>query len=309
MLLRAQTAIYQGKANDAIRDVCIALNQGVHPSEESGLPILLAATDHACGYAWGEAEARHRLGEARLLQAAQRLGRTEFTPARFDALPGDVKQLIRDARQQLEQCRELRCRIQDPKLADTARVLEWLNGGVLTTYPLPSVRGKLPVDTAPTSVPTQRDHAPDAPLAKRFRVALSYPGEQRDFVAGVADRLVETLGQAKVFYDQFYEAELARPNLDTYLQHIYQHDSELLVVFLCDDYERKKWTGLESRAIRNVIMEKKDDTIMPIRLDDADVSGWFSIDGCLKVNNRSPEDIAALIIQWLSINALGDTTL
>ncbi len=101
---------------------------------------------------------------------------------------------------------------------------------------------------------------------------------------------------------------MARPNLDTYLQHIYHDDSELLVVFLCADYERKEWTGLEWRAIRDVIKHKEDDAIMPIRLVDADVSGWFAIDGCRKVECRSPEDIAALIMQRLGINASGDAT-
>ena len=37
---------------------------------------------------------------------------------------------------------------------------------------------------------------------------------------------------AEVFYDRFHEAELARPNLDVYLQEIYHDRSRLVVVFL-----------------------------------------------------------------------------
>lgn len=83
-----------------------------------------------------------------------------------------------------------------------------------------------------------------SPLAeKRFKVALSFPGERRPFVGKVATCLQQQLGD--VFYDLYYEAELARPNLDTLLQRIYHDNSELIVVFLCAEYSSKEWTGLE----------------------------------------------------------------
>jgi hypothetical protein len=65
---------------------------------------------------------------------------------------------------------------------------------------------------------------------KRFQVALSYAGEHRNFVAGVAEHLSRNLGQNRVFYDRYYEAELARPNLDTYLIKIYQEPTLSRVV-------------------------------------------------------------------------------
>jgi hypothetical protein len=56
---------------------------------------------------------------------------------------------------------------------------------------------------------------------KRFKVALSFAGERRDYIAQVAELLASELGKDKVFYDAWYKAELARPNLDVYLQTIY----------------------------------------------------------------------------------------
>jgi hypothetical protein len=50
--------------------------------------------------------------------------------------------------------------------------------------------------------------------SKRFRVALSFPGEKRDYVRQVADALAAKLGKDRVFYDDYYTAELARPELD-----------------------------------------------------------------------------------------------
>jgi len=57
-----------------------------------------------------------------------------------------------------------------------------------------------------------------ASQTKRFRVALSFPGEHRPFVSEVANVLATNLGKDRVFYDTFHEAELARPDLDVYLQ-------------------------------------------------------------------------------------------
>src|ERR1041385_2125541 len=122
----------------------------------------------------------------------------------------------------------------------------------------------------------------------RFLVALSFPGEHRQFVADVAGILSRELGEERVLYDRFHEAEFARPNLDTHLQVLYHDQSRLVVVFLCADYERKEWPGLEWRAIRDLIKSKKDSSIMLIRLDEANVSGVFSIDGYISVEGRAP---------------------
>src|SRR5690348_16634202 len=97
---------------------------------------------------------------------------------------------------------------------------------------------------------------------KRFQVALSFPGEYREFVKQVADCLTASLEEKNVFYDRYYEAELARPDLDTYLQAIYHDQSELIVVFLCHEYEQKEWCGLEWRAIRDLLKQKQAASIM-----------------------------------------------
>ncbi len=131
--------------------------------------------------------------------------------------------------------------------------------------------------------------------AYQFKVALSFPGEVRDKVEEIAKGLARRVSKDKVFYDKFYEAELARPNLDVYLQSIYHEKSKLVVLFLCEDYEKKEWCGLEWRAIRDLIKKRKDESIMPLRLDEADVSGLFSIDGYIDIRDRSTKEIVDLI--------------
>ena len=135
--------------------------------------------------------------------------------------------------------------------------------------------------------------------AKRFRIALSFPGEKRDFVQQVADSLSSVLGKESVLYDHYLTAELARPDLDLYLGALYREQSELLVPFFCADYERKKWCKLEWRQMRDILFNIEEHRIMPFRFDDAPIAGVLSIDGYVKIGNRTPHEVAGLILQRL----------
>lgn len=136
-------------------------------------------------------------------------------------------------------------------------------------------------------------------LRKRFLVALSFPGTQRELVENVANQLGVEIGRDRVLYDRFYEAEFARPNLDTYLQGLYRDESELVVVFLCRSYAERDWPGLEWRAIRELIRKKEDSTIMLVQVDDGDVPGVFEIDGRLDARGRDACWVAERVLERL----------
>jgi hypothetical protein len=137
---------------------------------------------------------------------------------------------------------------------------------------------------------------------KRFKIALSFPGEHRAFVEQVASHLASHVGRDRVLYDRYYEAELARPDLDIYLQRLYHDESELIAMFLCADYERKEWCGLEWRALRDLIKRRQASTIMPFRSDNTEIPGLFSTDGYVWIGNRSPLEVADLILQRMQGN-------
>lgn len=145
-----------------------------------------------------------------------------------------------------------------------------------------------------------RHHPPGAEgdlRAQQFDVALSFPGERREFVGDVARRL--RADEVAVFYDEFFEAELAQPDLDLLLQHVYRYKSRLIAVFLCAEYEGKEWCGLEWRAIRDLIKVRAGSTIMPLRFDDTEIPGLFSIDGYLNLRGRTPDEVADLVLERL----------
>jgi len=139
----------------------------------------------------------------------------------------------------------------------------------------------------------------------QFKVALSFPGERRGYVSEVATALKRRLRHGLVFYDKDFTAQLARPNLDTLLQRVYRHNSELVVIFLSKEYEEKDWCGLEWRAIREIIMERGNSahSIMFTRFDDATVEGVFKHDGYIDLNAYSPSEVANLILQRVELNS------
>jgi hypothetical protein len=131
----------------------------------------------------------------------------------------------------------------------------------------------------------------------RFKVALSFPGEKREYVSKVANELKKQLPKGSVFYDKDFTAQLARPNLDTLLQRVYLNNSDLVVVFLSSEYETKEWCGLEWRAIREIIKNKSDHAIMLMRFDNAAISGLFSHDGYVDLNVFDPIRAARFILE------------
>ena len=136
-------------------------------------------------------------------------------------------------------------------------------------------------------------------MAKRFRVALSFPGEYRERVEKIADLLGKKLGREKVLYDKWHAAEFARPNLDEYLGNLYRQESDLVVVFLCQEYNERKWCGLESRAWRELRFDRKDEMIMFLRLDEAEVAGVSKLDGYLEIRGLTDAEVAGKILNRL----------
>jgi len=141
----------------------------------------------------------------------------------------------------------------------------------------------------------------------RFKVALSFSGEHRTYVSEVATELKRRLPKGWIFYDKDFQAQLARPNLDTLLQRIYLNNSDLVVVFLSTEYETKQWCGLEWRAIREIIKNKSDHSIMFMRFDDASVQGSFSVDGYIDLNECSPIQAARFIVERVMLREIETT--
>ncbi|UJR11657.1 hypothetical protein I4U23_015838 [Adineta vaga] len=111
---------------------------------------------------------------------------------------------------------------------------------------------------------------------------FNFERDIRDRVSEIAEKLCKEInqdGKQRVFYDKYYKAKLARPNLDLYLHNIYRYQSRLTVVFMCEDYLGKEWCGLEARSIRSLRKMYQNDRIMLLSVDGTVIDGVLDIDG------------------------------
>ena len=139
-------------------------------------------------------------------------------------------------------------------------------------------------------------------MSKRFRVAFSFAGEKRAFVADVAAILAAQYGQDRVLYDKYHEPEFARPDLAFHLSNLYFEEADLVVAVLCDQYAHKQWCGLEWNAIYGLINSGKVDLVMLARFDRVDGRGLYGNAGFLDLDDLTPQQAADSIVQRLAVN-------
>src|ERR1043165_3560856 len=136
--------------------------------------------------------------------------------------------------------------------------------------------------------------------AKRFRVALSFPGSKRDYVEAIAEGLAKGFGEERILYDRFHPAEFANPDLAFKLPALYADDSDLVVAILCGDYVEREWCGLEWRAIYSLIKQHRSN-VMLFRADDVKVPGLYGLEGSVPVDAVTSEKAVTLILQRLAL--------
>ncbi len=153
--------------------------------------------------------------------------------------------------------------------------------------------------------PTAPHSAGPTAGSKRFAIALSFPGEHRDFVEEIADRLAAAFTRERVLYDEYHDAEFARPDLDIYLPNLYRTQSELIVLFLCPEYATKRWCGLECRFIRQLIGTPDAKRIMFLsfgKTGDYSEFGILGGDGFIELTDLTAQTVTEKIFKRLRLN-------
>jgi tetratricopeptide (TPR) repeat protein len=321
----ARLRLLQGDPSSALAALAEALDNSRAANPQTNDPALLAATDPCCGYAWAIAEGLQLRAEALLLQAAQTLG--SATLDRKRTAPGrpassrskkktaegghpTIDPLVRDLitraeaalQESLTRWQDLRdparknANFRDPKTrqqynyraAETYSLLTDLQGGILTLNPL-----KPPESPPPEPKPESNT------TSKRFRVALSFPGEHRAFVLQIAEALSASLTRERVFYDEWFEVDLLGAGGDLKLQAMYEQ-ADLVVPFFSQHYG-KPWCSLEWETIRGILLKRRaDDAVIPVHLDDTDIPGWSAVNFGIRLRGRTAPQIADLILQTLA---------
>jgi hypothetical protein len=132
----------------------------------------------------------------------------------------------------------------------------------------------------------------------KYHVALSFAGEDRDYVEKVANQL--RADGVDVFYDKFEEADLWGKNLYEHLSNIYQNMALFTVMFISDAYKNKVWPNHERRSAQARAIADSKEYILPAFFDNSiEVPGLLKTTGRVSLATRTPEQLAALIVKKL----------
>jgi hypothetical protein len=137
---------------------------------------------------------------------------------------------------------------------------------------------------------------------RKFEVAISFAGEQRDYASKLA-RQLQARG-VSVFYDEFYVPELWGKNLAEEFHRIYSKDANFALMLISKEYVEKNWTRHERRAAIERALSERAEYILPIRFDDSWPDGISTATAYLAADRFSAGAVAEILFKKLGIDPL-----
>ena len=134
---------------------------------------------------------------------------------------------------------------------------------------------------------------PGSGLGRRWDVALSFAGAQREYVEQVAAAL-KARG-VRCFYDADEQVELWGRHPAEELPRIYAEESAAVVVFVSAEYAGVGWTRLERRAAFSRAVAEAGVYVLPARFDDSELPGLLDDVVSVDLRRHTPEQFANLV--------------
>ncbi len=133
----------------------------------------------------------------------------------------------------------------------------------------------------------------------KYQVALSFAGEERDYVEEVARHLQAR--SISVFCDGFATAELwGRSGVEAFHE-AFARESAYVVMFISAAYVSKAWPRHERRSALSRMIEEQREYVLPVRFDDSDVPGLPADTIHLSARNHTPMQLAVMISNKLGV--------
>ncbi len=104
-----------------------------------------------------------------------------------------------------------------------------------------------------------------------FDVAVSFAGEDREFVEEIVSRLKHE--GIRVFYDTDYQAAMWGEDLVDYLDQVYRVKARYAIMIISRFYAEKMWTRHERRSALARALEQRSAYVLPVRLDSTALDG------------------------------------
>ncbi|MBA2619492.1 MAG: TIR domain-containing protein [Rubrobacter sp.] len=131
--------------------------------------------------------------------------------------------------------------------------------------------------------------------SKQYDVALSFAGEDREYVRSIAENL-KTKGVG-VFYDDFEKVALWGENLTERFVDIYMKRARHAVLFISEHYRDKVWSRLERRAALARALTEDQAYILPARFDDTEITGLLPTVAYIDLRRLSPAEFSVMICE------------
>jgi hypothetical protein len=130
---------------------------------------------------------------------------------------------------------------------------------------------------------------------RSYDVALSFAGEDREYVEQVAAQLKSL--DVTVFYDGFEQVNLWGKDLAEHLGEVYSKDSRFVVIFASRFYAAKAWPNHEKQFALSRHLRGDKGRILPVRFDETEIPGIPPTLGYLDLRALAPIKLAELIRQ------------
>lgn len=165
---------------------------------------------------------------------------------------------------------------------------------------LPARKLPAPLTSMPKVVAAMQNRVTAAQSTTGFKydVAFSFAGPERS----LAEKIATTLREHgfSVFYDNFYPEQLWGKDLVATFDRIYRKESRYCVMFLSREYADRMWTTHERKsATARALQERGNAYILPVKVEDVDIDGLAPTIGHVSLAEKSPEQIAELLIGML----------
>ncbi|MET3320552.1 UNVERIFIED_ORG: hypothetical protein ABIC97_003652 [Peribacillus simplex] len=137
-------------------------------------------------------------------------------------------------------------------------------------------------------------------INKTYDVALSFAGEDREYIEKVAEFL--KANSVRVFYDNYEKTTLWGKDLYTHLQEVYYQGAKYTIMFVSSYYAQKLWTNHERKNAQARAFQSNNEYILPARFDDTEIPGLLPTTGYIDLRGLEPEEFGRMIVEKLDID-------
>ncbi len=142
-------------------------------------------------------------------------------------------------------------------------------------------------------------------MSFKYDFAISYASERREIAEKIARLL--TAKKARVYYDRYFESEMLGKKLSVYFHQKFGVNTRFVIILISKEYPLKDWTNWELSIVRDEAKKRKEEFILPVRIDNTKILGIHDDIGFIDLNKKSVEEAVDILLEKLDKEGLRKT--